>query len=73
MLVGDTPAAIDFAQSDRQSEEEPAFLRRAAERARAAPHDRNGEGDIFAGGNCKLLYVERLRRLVIPEKQIPCS
>jgi TolB-like protein len=39
---------------------DPGFFRRAAERAGAAPHDGDGEGDIFAGGNCKLLYVERL-------------
>src|ERR1700704_6718399 len=71
MLVRDTPVPIDVAQSDCQPEQEPAFLRRAAERAGAAPHDGDGEGDIFAGGNCKLLYVERLRRLVIPEEQIP--
>ena len=51
----DTPVAIDVAQSNCQPKEEPAFLRRAAERAGAAPHDGDGEGDIFTGGNCKLL------------------
>jgi hypothetical protein len=57
MLVGDTPVAVHFAQSNCQSEDEPAFLSR---RARTAPHDGDGEGDIIAGGNGKLFYVERL-------------
>jgi hypothetical protein len=60
MLVRDTPVAIDTAQSDCQPKQKAALLRRAAERARAAPHDGDGEGDIFASGNCKLLAVERL-------------
>src|SRR5882724_7573269 len=60
MLVRDTPFAVDVPQSNCQPEEEPAFLRRAAERAGATPHDGDGESDIFAGGNCKLLYVKRL-------------
>ena len=41
MLVRDTPVAIDIAQSICQPEEEPALLRRAAERAGAVPHDSN--------------------------------
>jgi hypothetical protein len=54
MLVGDAPMAVHFAQSNGQPEEEPAF------RPGAAPHDGDGEGDIFAGCNCKLFDVERL-------------
>jgi hypothetical protein len=42
MLVRDTPVAIDVAQSDCQSKQEPAFLRGAAERSGAAPHDSDG-------------------------------
>jgi len=57
MLVYDTPVAVDVAQSDCQPKQNPAFLRRAAERAGSAPHDGDGESNIFAGGNCKLLYV----------------
>jgi hypothetical protein len=72
MLVCDTPTAIDLAQSDRQSEEEPAFFWRTAERGGAAPHDGDGESDIFASRDSKLFYVERLRWLVVPEEQIPC-
>ena len=68
MLVRYTPLAIDFAQSNRQSEEEPAFLRGPAERPRATPHDGDSEGNIFAGRNSELFYVERLRRLVVPEE-----
>jgi hypothetical protein len=64
MLVRDAPHAIDVAQSDRQPEQESAFLRRAADRGGAAPHDGDREGDILAGGNCQILDVERLRRLV---------
>ena len=60
MLVHDTPVAIDVAQSNCQPEEEPAFLRRAAERAGAAPHDGDGDGHIFAGGNCKLLGTSNI-------------
>ena len=56
----DTPVAIDVPQSNRQPEEEFALLGRAAERAGTAPHDGDGEGDIFAGGNGKLFDVERL-------------
>jgi hypothetical protein len=65
MLVRDTPVAIRIAQSDCQPE------RKSALRAGATPHDGDGKGDIFAGGNRKLFYVERLRRLVILEEQIP--
>jgi hypothetical protein len=45
--------------------------RGSAGHAGAAPHDGDGERDIFAGRNRKLLDVERLLRLVIPEEQIP--
>jgi hypothetical protein len=69
--VGDAPVAVHFAQSDRQPEEKPAFRWGPAERAGAAWHDGDGEGDIFAGGNCEVFYVERLRRLVVSEEQIP--
>ena len=60
MLVRDTPVAIDVAQSHCQPEQEPSFFRRVAERAGAAPHDGDGDGNIFAGGNCKLDYLDRL-------------
>ena len=50
----------------------PPLFRRAAGCVGAAAHDDNREGDIFAGRNRKLLDVERLRRPVIPEEQIPC-
>ena len=42
MLMRDVPAAFDLAQSDGQAEQEAAGLR-----ARAAAHDRRGEGDIL--------------------------
>ena len=71
MFVRNTPVAVDFAQSDRQPEEEPAFLWWAAESAGTAPHDNDREGDIFAGRNCKLFYVERLRGLVVSEEKVP--
>ena len=58
MLVRDTPVAIDVAQSHCQPEQEPSFFRRVAERAGAAPHDGDGDGNIFAGGNCKLVERE---------------
>jgi hypothetical protein len=60
MLVRDLPLAIDVTQPDRQPEQEPAYLGRATERAGAAPHDSDGEGHIFAGGDCKFLNVECL-------------
>jgi hypothetical protein len=69
MLVRDAPVGVDFAQSDCQPEEEPAFLWWAAECAGAAAHDGDGEGDILAGRNCELFYVECLRRLVVSEEQ----
>jgi hypothetical protein len=72
VLVRDEPVAIDLSQSDGQPEQESALFRRAAGRAGAAPDDGDREGDVFAGGNCKLFDVERLLRLVIPEEQIPC-
>src|SRR6185437_11442644 len=71
MLVCDTPRAIDLPQTDRQSEQKPALLRRAAECGGAAAHDGNSEGDIFAGGDFKLLDVECLQGFVIFEKQVP--
>jgi len=72
MLVRDTPVAIDLAQSDCQPEQEPALLGRAADRGRAAAQDSGREGNIFAGCDCKLLYIERFRRLMVLEEQIPC-
>jgi hypothetical protein len=72
VLVRDEPVAIDLSQSDGQPEQESALFRRAAGRVGAAPDDGDREGDVFAGGNCKLFDVERLLRLVIPEEQIPC-
>jgi hypothetical protein len=70
MLVRDSPVVMNLAQSNCEPEEEPAFIRRAAQHARAAPHDDDGECDVFAGGNGRLFDVERLRRFVIPEEQI---
>jgi hypothetical protein len=60
VLVRDAPVAIDLPQSDRQPKREPARYRRAADRGGAAPHDGDRERDIVAGGNGKLLDVERL-------------
>lgn len=59
MLVRDTPVAVDVAQSDCQPEQEPTFLRRAAERAGAALHD--GDGDIFDRGSQRKFKGTRSR------------
>jgi hypothetical protein len=59
MLVRNTPVAIDFAQSDRQPEQEAFLLNRGAE-AGAAAHDGNGESNVYACRNRQFLDVERL-------------
>ena len=58
MLMRDPPFAGGPAQPDRQPEQKPALLGRIAD----AAHDRDGEGDVVAGGD---------RQLTLPPEMPP--
>lgn len=60
MLMRDTPVAIDFPQSDGETKEKSSLDRRTTGCSRATTHDRDGEGNVVSGGNCKFFDVERL-------------
>ena len=71
MFVRNAPAAADFAKAHGQPEKETVLVGGVSGRVRSTAHDRDGERDVRARGDGKLLEVESSSGFVILKHQTP--